>query len=95
MTQAGQYPTFDDLHRHFDLGFVFGFVGSCRYHRKLIMLSELLVTGIEIGIIATGPGHGTFQIVGVTMAVVPPKYWKARTWLLNQSGNDWLSVASA
>lgn len=47
--EPGQDPAFDDLNASFRFRLVSGFSGAGRYHRNLIMLSQLLIGWIEFG----------------------------------------------
>ncbi len=57
MTQPRQNPAFDDLYGHFRFRFVFWFLGTCRYDSDLIVLGQLLITRIELEVIASGLAH--------------------------------------
>ena len=76
VAKAGQDPTLDDLYRHLGLGFVFRLVGPCRDHRDLIVFGPLLIAGVEIGIITTGPRDAAFQVVRDDDLATPVKVLK-------------------
>ena len=63
VTEPGQDPAFDDLNANFRLRLVSGFSGAGRYHRNLIMLSQLLIGGIQFGIVTTGFANPAFQVI--------------------------------
>ena len=63
VAQADQDPALDDLHADLGLGLILWLVGPRRDHRDLIVLGPLLITRIEIGIIATSPRDAALQVV--------------------------------
>ena len=63
VAQARQYPALDDLHADLRLGFVFGFVGACRQDGHLIMGGQLLIAGVEFGVITAGAADATFEVI--------------------------------
>ena len=62
--QARQNPALDDLYAHLGFGFVLGLVGSRRYHSQAVMCGQLLVGGVEVGVIAAGLTDTAAQIIG-------------------------------
>lgn len=52
--ESGLDPAFDVLNTNFRLRLVSGFSGTGRYHSNLIILSKLLIGGIQFGIVTTG-----------------------------------------
>ena len=63
MAQSRHDPAFDDLHRHFGLGLVFGFIGSRRYHGNAVVRREPAVGWINIGLVTVGFANRAFQII--------------------------------
>ena len=63
MAQAGHDPALDDLYRHLGLGFIPGFIRTRRHDDTLVMGSQLLITGVDVRLIAMSFTHRTFQVV--------------------------------
>ena len=63
VAQARQYPALNDLHTDLGLGFVLGFVGPRRQDSHLVMGCQLLVAGVEFGVVAAGAADAAAQIV--------------------------------
>lgn len=57
MSQARKDPAFNDLNADLCLGFVLGFIGSGWNNRDAIVSCQLLVSGVDIGIIPASLGH--------------------------------------
>lgn len=64
MAQAGQDPALDDLHSHLSLGFVLGLVRANWHHRHLIVLGQLLVAGVELGLVSASLADTALEVVG-------------------------------
>ena len=63
MTQPGQDPTLHDLHADLRLRFVLGLVGPGREDGHLIVLGQLLVTGVQFRVVPTGLADTAAQVV--------------------------------
>jgi len=61
--QWGQNPTFCQEDSGFDLCFISGFEWTGRDDSDSIMLCEVLVSGIDIRLIAAGFGDACFEVV--------------------------------
>ncbi len=59
MAQARQDLALDDLHANFGFGLILRLVGPCRNRHHLVVLGPLLITRIEIGVVATRSGDTT------------------------------------
>ena len=64
VAQVGQDPTLDELHTHLSLGFVLVLVRARWHHRQLIVFGQLLIAGVELGIISASLADTALEVVG-------------------------------
>jgi len=64
MAQRGHDPTLGNLNADFDFGFVAGFARPCRQHTDAIVRRHLLVSRVQIGLVAARLTHSCFRVVG-------------------------------
>jgi hypothetical protein len=95
VAQAGQDPALDHLDTDFDFGFVFGLANASRDDRRTVVLSQVMVGGVEIGLVAAGVLDPDLEIVRTTISGAPPRKANMWTWALIQLNSSWLSWASA
>ena len=63
ISKGGQYPTFNNKDSRFYLCFVLRLPGSCRNYNGSIVLSQILISWIDIGLISARMGHAGFEVV--------------------------------
>src|SRR5439155_8134246 len=65
-------PAFAYLHSAFYFRLVTGFVWTRRHHAHPVMHGELLIRGIEIGIVAAGASHCRLRVLGYRQSLHSP-----------------------
>src|SRR3954454_15042178 len=63
MAQGRQYPTFHDADGVLDLGFISRFVGAARQHCDAVVLRHLVISAIEIRLVAACSSNARTRII--------------------------------
>ena len=64
MAQPHQDPALHHLYGAFYLRFVAGLVGPGRQNGHAVVRGELLIGGIQVGLVEAGAAHAGFGVVG-------------------------------
>ena len=95
MPQACQDPASDNLDADFNLGLVARLVGARRNDGGAVMPRQVGVSPIDRRLMEAGLGDPALRLSLTVCRATPPKYAKARTCAVIQSGSFWLHTASA
>ena len=63
MAKPGQYPAFDDLHAHFNLGLVLGLSGPSRQDHRVVVIGKFSGRPIECRFVAIRHAYQGARIV--------------------------------
>jgi hypothetical protein len=63
VAQTSEDPALDHLDAHFDFCFVFGLANTCRDDGRAVVLGQVMISGIQIGLVAAGVFDSCFEIV--------------------------------
>ncbi len=69
--QAGQDPALGQQHPRLDLGLVPGLAHPGRQHRHAVVAGELLVAGVDVGVVVARVGDPALEVVGDQELAVP------------------------
>ncbi len=95
VAQAGQDPALDHLDTDFHLGLVLGLTNASRNDRRTVVLSQVMVGGVQIWLVAAGVFDPGLEIVRDDDVRRPAHEGEHTDVGADPVGQSWLSWASA